>query len=198
MEVMSQSEFCEGINQVVEDGTDKTLTSSEMHQCRAVLGAAQWRCYQTAPQHAARLSHLQSILPKGDRTTLKDINKFVREIYGLKQLGLVVYDLKAESDEDLTLVGWSDWKLTFNSVSIAYSRGRRRVLMVLISVYFDVIVAVFFQSCQAHQIEGFLGCLLAKAPQTPQHPCKPRLFGDERVKPCWVPLLGRITHSDLS
>ena len=49
-----------------EDGEGKELTSSEVHQCRAVLGAAQWRCYQSGPQHCARLSHLQSLLPRGD------------------------------------------------------------------------------------------------------------------------------------
>ena len=32
----------------------------ELHQCRAVLGVAQWRCYQTGPPHSAKLSHLQS------------------------------------------------------------------------------------------------------------------------------------------
>ena len=76
---LSQSEFCEGLNQVTEDGHGKELTKNELHQCRAVLGAAQWRCYQTGP-HAAKLSHLQSMLPRGDRNILKDINKFVREL----------------------------------------------------------------------------------------------------------------------
>ena len=82
---LSQEEFCQGINQIEEDGTTKELTTNERHQCRAVLGAAQWRCYQTGPQHSAKLSHLQSLLPRGDRQTLKDINKFVRELYHQKE-----------------------------------------------------------------------------------------------------------------
>ena len=63
---LGQEEFCSSISQVQEDGEGKELTSSEVHQCRAVLGAAQWRCYQSGPQHCARLSHLQSLLPRGD------------------------------------------------------------------------------------------------------------------------------------
>ena len=55
--------------------TGKDLTDNEIRQCRAVLGSAQWRVYQTAPHHAAKLSHLQSLLPKGDRSTLKEVNK---------------------------------------------------------------------------------------------------------------------------
>ena len=90
---LSQAEFCEGLSQVVEDGEGKDLTKGELHQCRAVLGAAQWRCYQTGPQHCSKLSHLQSLLPRGDRSTLKDINKFVRELYNQKDEKISVYDL---------------------------------------------------------------------------------------------------------
>ena len=35
-------------------------------------------------QHSDKLSHLQSVLPRGDRQTLKDINKFVRKHYRQK------------------------------------------------------------------------------------------------------------------
>eukprot|EP00435_Cladocopium_sp_Y103_P003900 s7331_g1.t1 len=106
--ILSQREFCEGLNQVEEDGQGKDLTSNEIRQCRAVLGSAQWRVYQTAPHHAAKLSHLQSLLPKGDRDTLKEINKFVRELYGQRDVTLEMHDLQAECDEDLVAVGWSD------------------------------------------------------------------------------------------
>ena len=105
---LTQEAFCQEINQVTEDGLTKDLTEHERHQCRAVLGAAQWRCYQSGPQHSSKLSHLQSMLPKGDRNTLKDINRFVKEIYSQKELGVTVYDLKATSDEDIVAVGWSD------------------------------------------------------------------------------------------
>lgn len=46
---LGQSEFCSGVNQVQENGAGKDLTPEEVHQCRAVLGATQWRCYQTGP-----------------------------------------------------------------------------------------------------------------------------------------------------
>ena len=105
---LTQEAFCQEINQVTEDGLTKDLTQHERHQCRAVLGAAQWRCYQSGPQHSSKLSHLQSMLPKGDRNTLKDINRFVKEIYSQKELGITVYDLKATCDEDIVAVGWSD------------------------------------------------------------------------------------------
>ena len=117
---LSPSEFCEGLNQVTEDGQGKDLTANEMHQCRAILGAAQWRSYQTAPQHAAKLSHLQSLLPRGDRTTLKDINKFVREIYHQKDEKVSVYDLRAENDEGI--LGWSDAALA-NRVDLSSTGG---------------------------------------------------------------------------
>eukprot|EP00435_Cladocopium_sp_Y103_P024092 s1073_g5.t2 len=119
---LSQAEFCEGLNQVTEDGKGKDLTPNEMHQCRAILGAAQWRSYQTAPQHAAKLSHLQSLLPRGDRSTLKDINKFVREIYHQKDEKISVYDLKAEYDSDIIAVGWSDAALA-NRVDLSSTGG---------------------------------------------------------------------------
>ena len=45
---------------------------------------------------------------KGDRQTLKDINKFVRELYHQKDEENSVYDLQAASDEDIILVGWAD------------------------------------------------------------------------------------------
>ena len=118
---LSQSEFCEGLNQVTEDGHGKELTKNELHQCRAVLGAAQWRCYQTGPQHAAKLSRLQSMLPRGDRNILKDINKFVRELYSQKEEKVSVYDLKASQDEDMA-VGWSDAALA-NRIDLSSTGG---------------------------------------------------------------------------
>lgn len=71
----------------------------------------QWRVYQTAPQHAAKLGHFQSMLTKGDKSMLEGINKMVREVHAVhaqKELGLHVYQLNAERDSDLVLVAWSD------------------------------------------------------------------------------------------
>ena len=105
---LTQEEFCKGLSQVEEDGKTKDLTPNEQHQCRAVLGAAQWRCYQTAPQHCAKLSHLQSMIARGDRTTLKDINKFVREIYHQANTKISVFNLHASEDDEIVLLGWSE------------------------------------------------------------------------------------------
>ncbi|CAJ1435004.1 unnamed protein product [Effrenium voratum] len=85
--LLDQEEYRLGLSQVTRDGTGKELTENERSQARAVLGAAQWRAYQSGPQHAAKLSHLQSVLPKGDSTVLGEINKLVREVYGQKDSG---------------------------------------------------------------------------------------------------------------
>ena len=119
---LHQKDFCSGIGQVIEDGNTKDLTESERHQCRAVLGAAQWRVYQTAPHHAAKLSHLQSVLPKADRKIIAEINKFVREIYGQRDLGLNIYDLQAQGPDDLVAVAWSDAALA-NRVDLSSTGG---------------------------------------------------------------------------
>ena len=58
--------------------------------------------------HAAKLSHLQSILPKGEREVLKEINKFTRELYGQRNVTLEIHNLYAEKDEDVVAVAWSD------------------------------------------------------------------------------------------
>ena len=106
---------------MIEDGEGKELTDNERHQCRAILEAAQWR-YQTGPHHAAKLSHLQSLLPKGDRSTLRDINKFVRELYHLKDEKVIVYDFKAQYDEDIVAVGCSGAALA-NRVDLFLTGG---------------------------------------------------------------------------
>ena len=105
---LDQEEYCAGLSEVKADGSTKELTPTERQQCRAILGAAQWRVYQTGPAHAARLSHLQSLLPKADRNIITDINKFARELYHQRTIGLDMVNLKAEKDEDRVVIGWSD------------------------------------------------------------------------------------------
>ena len=94
--------------QIKSESNRKELAAEELHPARAVLGAVQWRVYQTAPQHAAKLGYFQSMLTKGDRSMLEGINKMVREVHAQKELGLHVYQLNAERDSDLVLVAWSD------------------------------------------------------------------------------------------
>ena len=119
---LDQSEFCSTINQVEKNGSHKEMTDQERLQCRAVLGSAQWRVYQTAPHHAAKLSHLQSLLPHGDRGTIDEVNRFVREIYGQKEIGLRIHQLAAEQDDDLVAVAWSDASLA-NRVDLSSTGG---------------------------------------------------------------------------
>ena len=91
-----------------------------------------WRCYQ-------KTEPLAELPSKGDRSTLKDVNKFVREI-SQKEVELTVYKLKAESDEDLVLVGWSDAALA-NRVYRSSTGGSSLVLFTsawLIKVNKDV------------------------------------------------------------
>ena len=119
---LTQEEFCKGLSQVEEDGKTKELTPNEQHQCRAVLGAAQWRCYQTAPQHCAKLSHLQSMIARGDRSTLKDINKFVRETYNQANTNVSVFNLHAIEDDEIVLIGWLEAALA-NRVDLSSTGG---------------------------------------------------------------------------
>ena len=105
---MDQGDYCSEINQIKQESSRKELTTEELHQARAVLGAVQWRVYQTGPQHAAKLGYFQSLLTKGDRSMVEGINKMVREVHAQKDLGLHIYQLAAERDDDLTLVAWSD------------------------------------------------------------------------------------------
>ena len=119
---LSQEEFCQSISQVEESGATKDFNQHELHQCRAVLGAAQWRCDQTGPQYSAKLNHLQSLLPRGDRQTLRDINMFVRELYHQKDEKITVYDFKADSDEDIILVEWTGAALA-NRVDLTSTGG---------------------------------------------------------------------------
>ena len=105
---LDQTEFCKDIMQIKAESNNKELSQGELHQARAVLGAVQWRVYQTGPQHAAKLGYFQSLLTKGDKSMLEGINKMVREVHAQKELGLHVYQLNAEKDSDLVLVAWSD------------------------------------------------------------------------------------------
>ena len=75
-----------------------------------MLGAIQWRVTQTGPQHAARLSMLQSMLPRqqDSKDVLIQINKLVREVFAQRGLSIKVQQLNATSDNELVMIGWSD------------------------------------------------------------------------------------------
>ena len=106
--ILDHTQYCEELKQVELGPNDKEMNSSIMSQCRAVLGAVQWRVQQTGLQHAAKLSWLQSALPKGNLDVVKEINKLCREVYQQRSLSIGVEQLGAEADEELIMVTWTD------------------------------------------------------------------------------------------
>ena len=107
---LDHSNYCANIDQILVHGrNDKDkLTPSELQQLRGVLGALQWRVYQSAPQHGARLSFLQSQLASPNVSTLKEANKLVREVYNGRHVGMKYHKLDVESLEKVTFVAWTD------------------------------------------------------------------------------------------
>ena len=71
----NHSNYVEQINQISINTKAENITNEEMTQARAVLGAIQWRAIQSGPQHSAKLSWLQSALPRGSKDILHQINK---------------------------------------------------------------------------------------------------------------------------
>lgn len=63
----NHSNYVEQINQITINDKVDHISPEEMTQARAVLGAIQWRAIQTGPQHSAKLSWLQSALPRGSK-----------------------------------------------------------------------------------------------------------------------------------
>ena len=52
---LDHSAYCTELKQVVIDERVPEITEGERSQCKALLGAVQWRAIQTAPQHCAKL-----------------------------------------------------------------------------------------------------------------------------------------------
>ncbi len=105
---LDHAEFCTELKQVTVDSHEPGITESERSQSRALLGSIQWRVLQTAPQHAAKLSWLQSALPRGDKETVNQVNKLCREVYASRHLSVGIKDLQACGPEDLCMVAWTD------------------------------------------------------------------------------------------
>eukprot|EP00435_Cladocopium_sp_Y103_P064001 s1865_g25.t1 len=110
--LLDHSAYCETIETIKFDSKDRRdndpATPNEHQQLRAVLGAAQWRVYQSAPHHGARLSLLQSQLSNPTVQTLKDTNKLVREIYAHRHVGLRYELLEHSNPEGTVFVAWCD------------------------------------------------------------------------------------------
>lgn len=106
---LDHSAYCQGIEQINIVGSDKDpVTASEHQQLRGALGAIQWRVYQTGPHHAARLSLLQSQLSTPTKTTLREANKLVREVYNHRHLAPRYQKIDVDNPMDVTFVAWSD------------------------------------------------------------------------------------------
>ena len=109
---LNHADYCSEITPIVlkdKNQSDKEPASSEqLQQLRAILGALQWRVYQSAPQHGARLSMLQSQLAHPTIGTLRETNKLVREVVHGRHVGLKYQKLTVENLEQVTFVAWAD------------------------------------------------------------------------------------------
>ncbi len=107
---LSQADYCTTIEQISIKSREyhRQVTDEEKQQLRGVLGALQWRVYQTAPQHGARLSALQSQLASPTVQTLLEANKLVKEVYAHRHINLQYRRLDVKSLEDITFIAWTD------------------------------------------------------------------------------------------
>ena len=104
---LSQADYCLQLKQIdIED--QPAITDGERAQARALLGAVQWRVQQTAPQHAAKLSWLQSALPQGGKDVLRGVNKLCREVFAQREVSVSVQNLEPQSLHELVMVAWTD------------------------------------------------------------------------------------------
>ena len=108
---IDHASFCEEIKQMSPVKGGRKLTAEEVSQVRAILGSSQWRVYQSAPHHAAKLNYLQSLVASQDSSIVEQINKLVREVFAARTLSVQVQSLGTESPEDLCMIGWSDASL---------------------------------------------------------------------------------------
>ena len=108
---LDHSSFCQELKQLDPIREERKLTLAEVSQVRAVLGSVQWRVYQSAPQHAAKLNYLQSLIASQDSSIVEQVNKLIREVYSARSLSVQVQSLGAEDPEQLCMIAWSDASL---------------------------------------------------------------------------------------
>ena len=108
---LDHSAFCGELKQMPAVKEQRTLNDSEVAQIRAILGSVQWRVYQSAPHHAAKLNYLQSLIASRDSGIVEQVNKLVREVYASRSVSVQVQSLGATSPDQLCLVAWSDASL---------------------------------------------------------------------------------------
>ena len=108
---LDHSKFCSDLKQIAVDSSRKDeerATEDEKSQLRGLLGGAQWRAYQTGPQHSAKLGLLQSELSHPTVKTLRAANKLCREIYQHRLLSVKIQQLEVETPEEVCFVAWCD------------------------------------------------------------------------------------------
>ena len=107
---LGHDEYCTEIKQIDIIAGAEGVSPTELAQARAVLGAAQWRALQTAPQHAAKVSLLQSMLPHAldSKDVLHQINKLCRELYAQRYISVNIKQLNPKNLRDLGIVCWTD------------------------------------------------------------------------------------------
>eukprot|EP00435_Cladocopium_sp_Y103_P026888 s2772_g6.t1 len=104
----NHNDYVEQINQISINDKVDNITAEEMTQARAVLGAIQWRAIQSGPQHSAKLSCLQSALPRGSKDVLHQINKLCRECHAQRFQSIAIKNLGIHRDEDVAFACWTD------------------------------------------------------------------------------------------
>ncbi|CAE6950806.1 RE1 [Symbiodinium sp. CCMP2592] len=108
---LDHSAFCGELKQMPAVKEQRTLNDGEIAQIRAILGSVQWRVYQSAPHHAAKLNYLQSMIASKDSSIVEQVNKLVREVYASRSVSVQVQSLGATQPDQLCLVAWSDASL---------------------------------------------------------------------------------------
>lgn len=111
--ILDHSKFCEKLEQVDIENIpgrkdNEKATENEISQLRALLGGIQWRVHQTAPQHGAQLSLLQSSMSSASVDILRQANKLAREVFAQRHVPLKVVDLEVNDPKDVVFIGWSD------------------------------------------------------------------------------------------
>lgn len=107
---LDHTKFCEDLEQITfkNRADDDPATPEELTQLRGVLGAAQWRAYQSGPHHSAKLGILQSMVTKATVETLKAANKLVRELHQQKYISAKISPLPVQDPKDVCFIAWSD------------------------------------------------------------------------------------------
>ena len=109
--ILDHSKFCETLEQVpVAKNRDdaEAATPAEVSQLRAILGAAQWRAYNSGPQHSAKVGLLLSQVGKATVRTLREANKLAREIHGARNTSVRVNYLPGVAAEEVVFICWTD------------------------------------------------------------------------------------------